>query len=407
MLPDIPLPFTLPILGDSVKGYGLMILIGFLSCVWLAARRTAKAKGDPDMILNMAFIALVAGFLGARVFYVVHYWNRDYAHLENRVAAILSLSGGVEFFGGFMSATVAILLYLWLKGASIRMYGDLVAPSVMWAHAFGRVGCLLAGCCWGQFCMTDGGDAALGWAVRFPYGSGAQRRHWEEMRTTLPGELIYVTEAGGARPIFRKILELTGEELDRPRTRAEAAQHAVAEAKQAGEPEDKLAKLQKTADREAARLKLWDEQIMPQLTDAERNFGVDQAQLYKMAMSESVDSLWLHPTQAYSAITLMIGSIGLSLLLRYRQRHGTVLAAMLIMYGVGRYVMEMMRSDNPHDAGGLTASQAISVGLLASGLITALIISQLPLRSPAAVPYVEDKAAGDSKTPEAEEATST
>jgi prolipoprotein diacylglyceryltransferase len=209
------------------------------------------------------------------------------------------------------------------------------------------------------------------------------------MRTTLPGELIYVNEAGGARPVYRPILELTADELAKPRTRAEAAQQEFINAEAAGEPEEKLTKLRKTAEHEKERQGLWDEKIMPQLTDAKANFGMDQAGLLALANDDSLRSLWLHPTQLYSAITLMLGSICLSLLLRYRKRHGVVLAAMFLMYGIGRFVLEVMRSDNPHDAGGLTASQAISLGLIASGVVTWLIVSRLPSRSPLAVPYVE------------------
>ena len=94
-------------------------------------------------------------------------------------------AGRPEFYGGFIGAMVAILVYMKLSKVSIRLYLDILTPSLMFGMAMARIGCFLNGCCWGGPC-----PAHLPWTVQFPYASPAQYRQWEERQVTLPAELI-------------------------------------------------------------------------------------------------------------------------------------------------------------------------------------------------------------------------
>lgn len=69
--------------------------------------------------------------------------------------------GGLVFYGGLIGAAVVSGLYLWGRGANVWAVADCVGPSLALGLAFGRIGCFLNGCCWGEKCE-------LPWAVRFP-----------------------------------------------------------------------------------------------------------------------------------------------------------------------------------------------------------------------------------------------
>ncbi len=183
-----PTLFTIPWLNLPIRGYGLMLMVAFLAGTWWASRRAGRVKQDPDFVVNLGFVALLCSVVGARIFYVVHYWER---FAGTGVWNIINLTaGGLEFYGGFIGAMVGILAFMLVKRVSVRLYLDILAPSLMLGMAAARVGCFLNGCCWG-----GPAPASLPWAVHFPYASPAQVREWEDRQMTLPAELIWVPQA--------------------------------------------------------------------------------------------------------------------------------------------------------------------------------------------------------------------
>ena len=100
--------FNVPFLNTSVKTYGAFLCLGFLSAVWLAMRRAERVKANADTVLDVAFLSLVFGVGGARLFYVIHYWKPQFAGAPNRFLAAINITeGGLEFLGGFLGAVVA------------------------------------------------------------------------------------------------------------------------------------------------------------------------------------------------------------------------------------------------------------------------------------------------------------
>ncbi|MDB6023867.1 MAG: prolipoprotein diacylglyceryl transferase [Verrucomicrobiales bacterium] len=71
--------------------------------------------------------------------------------------------GGLVFYGGFIGALLAMVLYTRLKKIPLWKFADAVAPSIALGHTFGRIGCLMTGCCFGKQC-------SLPWAITFPEG---------------------------------------------------------------------------------------------------------------------------------------------------------------------------------------------------------------------------------------------
>jgi len=383
--------FTIPLLGWTIKGYGLMLMIGFLSGIWLAARRAAKVKADPDLIINMGFIALIFGVIGARAFYVIHYWESSFARQPNIFWAVVNLtSGGLEFYGGVIGALPALLAYLVYKRVSVRMYVDIMAPSLMWGLAFGRMGCFLNGCCWGGVCATEDGRKALPWAVSFPYGSPAMASQWLSRQMTLPAELIYVGAAGEASPIPRDLMFMSQEKLFGPVRAFEKAQEALKQARDSQADAKTIERLKSRAKRAEEALQRHKANLGILQTKADP-FGQEAG---KMTLSELSDlartfrSLPVHPAQLYASINALLLSGLLSAVFVFRKRHGIVLCLMLILKGASRIVLENVRVDNPLDTAGLTISGALSAAMIVLGIIGIMILYRLPLRSPRAVAYV-------------------
>ncbi|MCR5590133.1 MAG: prolipoprotein diacylglyceryl transferase [Lachnospiraceae bacterium] len=129
----------------TVHGYGLMIGLGFLAAVfvgsWLAKRR---GLSDGDYV-NIAIFVLIIGFLGGKLLHVIVEFR---AFLEDPLLVLGS--EGFAVYGGIITGIATIFVYCKIKKLDFLKYIDLMASSVPLNQAFGRIGCLLAGCCYGR-----------------------------------------------------------------------------------------------------------------------------------------------------------------------------------------------------------------------------------------------------------------
>jgi len=154
--------FTIPVFGGvPVFGYGAMLFLAFIVSTQLAAWRAKREKIDPELLYDLALWMFIGGLVGARLFYVVEYWG-DKIH---SVADIFRIwQGGIVFYGSIMGGTAAFFLYRFLRPFPLLPLLDIVAPSLAVGVAFGRFGCFLNGCCFGDLC-----DLPVG--VSFPINS--------------------------------------------------------------------------------------------------------------------------------------------------------------------------------------------------------------------------------------------
>jgi phosphatidylglycerol:prolipoprotein diacylglycerol transferase len=392
----MPTLFHVPILGWPIRGYGFMMFVGFLTAIWLAARRAQKVKADPDVILNVGFIALIGGVVGSRLFFVIHYWEKIFAGQGNPILAAVDITkGGMEFYGGFLLVVVLIVAYLKFKRLSIRLYTDIMAPSLMLGLAFGRVGCFLNGCCWGGLCVDQQGEKALPWAVTFPYGSWACTQQWSMRQLTLPHELLYISDLGDVHPVLRDNLSMPIEKLLGPQKAVEDAAAALTAAREAGASQQEIDGLSKALRRAQQRFANH-RAMVADLVQATGLFGPDYGAGHKPTVGElqqiaaKIRSLPVHPTQLYSVINALLLSLLLSAIFAVRKRHGILPPIMFILYAISRSVLEMLRVDNPLDSAGLTISQFISAAAIVASLLWLVLLWRMPLRSPRAVPFVPE-----------------
>ena len=148
----------------TVYWYGVLAALGFFAAFWTASRRAPREGLAPEVIVDLAPWLIGGAIVGARVFYVVSHWQEEFAGRPFWEIFALRRSGLV-YYGGLIGASLATIVYARVKRISLWRLADVIAPSIALGHVFGRMGCLMTGCCYGTTCD-------LPWAIRFP------REHW-------------------------------------------------------------------------------------------------------------------------------------------------------------------------------------------------------------------------------------
>jgi phosphatidylglycerol:prolipoprotein diacylglycerol transferase len=134
--------WTLPL-----HSYGLMIAIGFLFGISVVKKLSVRNSMDPEKIADLSFWLLLTGFLGARALFIIT--RIDY-FLSNPLEMVKVWEGGLVFFGGLITATAYAFWFFRKHRLNVWKMIDVLSPGVVVAHAFGRIGCLAAGCCYGR-----------------------------------------------------------------------------------------------------------------------------------------------------------------------------------------------------------------------------------------------------------------
>lgn len=153
--------------GIPVFGYGFMMFVGFSTATLLAARRVQTVGMSADVIWDLMLWVLVPGLVGARIIYLSQNWDRvmaDKAGAQKLVALFALWDGGIVFYGCIIGAGLGLLAYCRLRRVDPLVLCDVIMPSVFVGEGFGRIGCFLYGCCFGDPC-------SLPWAVQFPRDS--------------------------------------------------------------------------------------------------------------------------------------------------------------------------------------------------------------------------------------------
>ena len=144
----------------ALHWYGVMMALAFLVGLWTASRRGLRDGVPAETIVDLGPWLIVGTILGARTLYVISYWHEFFE--GKPVGEIFMVwKGGLVFYGGLVGAALAGIIYIRLKKLPLWKLADILAPSIALGYVFGRIGCLLNGCCYGRAC-------SLPWAIRFP-----------------------------------------------------------------------------------------------------------------------------------------------------------------------------------------------------------------------------------------------
>ena len=164
-----------------------MVALGFLSGLWTAGRRGMRQGVPAETVIDLGPWLVVGALVGARSFYIVSYWHDSFA--GRPLTELFAIwKGGLVFYGGLIGASLALILFVRLRKLPLWKVADILAPSIALGYVFGRLGCLLNGCCYGRAC-------SLPWAIRFPVdnalGAPAFPVHPTEVYESLLNLVLY------------------------------------------------------------------------------------------------------------------------------------------------------------------------------------------------------------------------
>lgn len=131
--------------GIEIKGYGLMIGIGMIAAVYLAEQRAKKRNMNHDVIFSIFFVVVIFGFISAKLLYYITIFDQIIAN----PSLLLDIGSGYVVYGGIIGGALAGYVYCKKQKLDFLQYADIAMPSVFLAQGFGRIGCFLAGCCYG------------------------------------------------------------------------------------------------------------------------------------------------------------------------------------------------------------------------------------------------------------------
>jgi phosphatidylglycerol:prolipoprotein diacylglycerol transferase len=300
---------------------------------------------------------VVCGIVGARLFYVIEYWNENFAgrSFRDTILEIANIpQGGLVVFGGLIGAAVGFAYFIRKQKLPLLAMADVIAPGMAIGMALGRVGCLLNGCCYG-------GQTDLPWHVSFPkYSSALAGENSSDAQRFSPP---YADQASrGEMYGFR----IDGRE-DEPAVITYVDAGSAAEA--AGlRVNDSIAAINGATlgSTSGAKALLFETFLSETTLNLALRSG-KSAQLDAVSLPDR--SLPVHPAQAYSAIDAGLLCWVLWSYFPFRRRDGEVIALLLTIHPITRFLLEIIRTDEPAVFGtGLSISQNISVLLLAIGI---------------------------------------
>ena len=131
----------------TIHGYGLMNGIGVIAAYMTAEYRARKLKLDAEQIFSLVIWCLIFGGLGSKLLFSLTVLDRI---LADPSYLLRSFANGWVVYGGLIGGVLGGFLFCRYKKINFLSYFDLALPSVALAQGFGRIGCFLAGCCYGR-----------------------------------------------------------------------------------------------------------------------------------------------------------------------------------------------------------------------------------------------------------------
>jgi phosphatidylglycerol:prolipoprotein diacylglycerol transferase len=354
--------------GLPVRGYGVLLLTGILSGFALAMVRARQAGLSQDVLISLAFWLVLCGLVGGRLFHVIEYWDQKFSGMrpvETLLQIVNIPEGGLVIYGALFGGAVGLIAFTRKHGLPLLAMADLIAPSLVVGLALGRIGCLMNGCCYG-------GQTDLPWAVTFPKLSS----RFAEPKTGLPrysppyGDQAVHGELHGFRLNADEDGEIVVKRIE-SQSRADAA---------GLKPGDVVTSIngRQVDSMDDVRLLLRSSLELKQTL----RLGLANGKSIDIAAAPMPErSRPVHPTQLYSAIDA--GLLGWLLWSQYpfRRRDGETIALLLTLHPISRFLLEIIRTDEPAVFGtGMSISQNISILLLACGLALWWYLSKQPRR---------------------------
>jgi len=156
-----PIIFNIPILGGlRLHTYGLMVALGFLAGILWVSFRSRKEGLPPEKMMDLCFYIILSAVFGSRLVYAL---VEEPSLIIHPLDFFKIWEGGLVFYGGLMASVATSGIFMWKHRLNFWKVADVFVPGVALGHAFGRIGCFMAGCCYGKPVLNG-----KGWGVIFP-----------------------------------------------------------------------------------------------------------------------------------------------------------------------------------------------------------------------------------------------
>jgi len=146
-------PFTL-------HSFGLMAMLGFLIPTLIMRKEFRRFNLDPDLASTIAVAAIIGGFVGAKLYYLIEHWDET----VRRPFETIFSGAGLVWYGGLFGGVLSVMWTIRHYKMPFWRTADTVAMLLLLGQSFGRMGCLLAAD--GDY----GPPSDLPWAMAFPEG---------------------------------------------------------------------------------------------------------------------------------------------------------------------------------------------------------------------------------------------
>lgn len=148
MLPEIE------IMGISIQTYGVMTLLGAVAAILYCTVSVRRRGLNPEALIDIFIYAALGALIGGKLLYLLVDlpWLMDHLSgmLQDPLSLLRYLSSGFVFYGGLIGLLVAVFFYFYRHPSLIlEEYLEACMPAFPLFHCFGRIGCFLAGCCYG------------------------------------------------------------------------------------------------------------------------------------------------------------------------------------------------------------------------------------------------------------------
>jgi phosphatidylglycerol:prolipoprotein diacylglycerol transferase len=141
----------------QVRSYGFMLALSFLAGIYLGSWRAKRVGIQPQVVLDLSVLIIIAAVVGSRLLYVLYHLNEYSSPLQ----FFALWEGGATFYGGLILAVVVSFAFTHRKKLSFLQMADIMAPSIALGMALTRIGCFMSGCCYGK-------PTELPWGMVFP-----------------------------------------------------------------------------------------------------------------------------------------------------------------------------------------------------------------------------------------------
>jgi phosphatidylglycerol:prolipoprotein diacylglycerol transferase len=150
-----PNPVAFTLLGMEVRWYGILIALAILLAAMIMMKRAPRHDLTSDGVLDILIIAIPAGVVGARLYYVIFNWGY---YSSDPLQIINFRGGGLAIHGGLIFGILAAFLVCRHKKIDFLDALDLTVPVIALAQAIGR---------WGNYFNSEahGGPTDLPWAI--------------------------------------------------------------------------------------------------------------------------------------------------------------------------------------------------------------------------------------------------